>query len=450
MSFEFIRDQSFSNARNCLIITNGSGSGHIQATASIHADLNLQYKELNIFPVDVLKTSYGNTIGNWAIQSWNSKQTKEDVAGLNNYLHYQWVDEYILSVIVFIAFVFKLVLSKIDVVVNTQPIGNKAIIRAVRFTNWLNRIFKKDKTIIKIAMILTELPTDKTLNFFPPIKKLSRSDRAVFKLIVATKPILEKDQTEEAFWQKHCNLSLAKGQVQYDLPPLRPAFRFLKPDQEINQLSLRYESEEELTLMQESCNQLKPVNGKKSVTLNLKKNDKVMTLMLGGQACFEATQLYVEKMIELAKPHSNEANENEGLTRYLFVFCGKHTPGQDTLFKKICEIVKREKSKGNLPENFKVVPVTHQTDEEIAPMMAVSTLTLTKAGGLTALEVNALVKGKIFIHASDKDAPNNPSEEDLMETGMPIWEAGNAEYLKIRKGASIVTPISFGMNVKVI
>ena len=75
---------------------------------------------------------------------------------------------------------------------------------------------------LKLEKIVTELPTDSVVHFFKPIKGLSRNDRSFLKLI-STAPLLDENQTADAFWQKNCGLS--ENEVCYESFPLRPSFK---------------------------------------------------------------------------------------------------------------------------------------------------------------------------------------------------------------------------------
>lgn len=428
------------NAGNCLVVSNACGAGHIQATESIEKAITVRNKAhkkaLNVFTIDFLKASVGNWIGQKSIDSWNGKQKREDVAAINKYLNYQWAEEWFLGIIVFFAFLFQLSKYNVDTVITAQPLGIKAIIRAVRVRNWFNRCFYPSRKQIQVTMVMTDLPTEKTRNFLPPIKRLSANDRKVFKL-VTMKPLLAPGQSQEQFWNKFAGLSLKKGEVYYDGAPVRRAFRELDPAKEIPQLSVKYASDEELKLMAATCGEAlhrKAADGK--IVFDISPDDKVISLMLGGHACVEATKQYVQNLMRcLSKPGVSQQKH------YLYVYCGKHGVGEKaSLFKQIHDLVQAERLAGRLPNNLHVVPVTYQGDDEIAPMMARSNLTITKSGGLTAMEVHKVVQKKIFLHATLKGATETTPEEELMDKGMPVWEAGNADYLRKMKGAAIVTP----------
>lgn len=154
--------------------------------------------------------------------------------------------------------------------------------------------------------------------------------------------------------------------------------------------------------------------------------------MLGGQACIEPTKDYVR---ELLKQYQQQQTSEKV---YLFVFCG----GQANLFQQIHDIAIQENA--HLSQ-LKIIPLAYQTDEEVAPILARSNISITKSGGLTSMELQSVAHGRVLIHASEKyiEPGRKVTEEELLEKGMPIWEAGNARYLQASKKAQIVTPAIF-------
>lgn len=424
---------------NCLILSDECGTGHEEATKSIMASLEKANRSgLKVIKADVLRTTFGNCIANKAIRDWNDKLKREDVKALNNYLKYQWVDEWVLSIITFFRFLIYLSWNRIDTIISTQPLGTKAIVRAVRVVNWLRRCCCCRGQQIKYSMVLTELPNEKTLNFLPPVKRLNANDRKVFRLI-ALKPLLGRAKDEEEFWQKNAGLSKKKGEVIHDKPPLRHAFSLITPGQQISSLEVKYGSDPtELKLMGETCGDdlsTRAANGK--LAFDIEPDEKVMMLMLGGQASIKATKQYVEHFIKRFKPSSTIHKKH-----YLFVFCGKHAAGQNSLLQQVHDIVAKARRNNQLSDQLCIVPLSFQDGEQIAPLMARSDLTITKSGGLTAMEVNAVVQRKIFLHAS-YDAITNPSESELIAKGMPMWEGGNADYLCKMRGATVINPQTF-------
>jgi hypothetical protein len=354
-----------------LFVSNGCGGGHIQAVNSLEKQLSNCRPELRSKVIDVYKNSFGETVGNLVIDRWSRQQKEGDVAGLNNYLKYRWVERYLLSIFVFLGFLAALLKNDIDVVVNVQPFGVEALLSAVRVVNCIRRIFGfKKRTQIKIHMVLTELPNAQTTNFFPGIRALSPSNRKYFTLY-STQPLLKENQTEEEFWQKHCGLSMKE--VVYDAFPVRQGFFDQQKLSRPQSLQVQEKSEENRRKILRLC----PDSAREEedgLKFDLHPEDTVLSIHLGGQACVSAAKQYV-----LFRIKDKELRPNK---EYVFILCGDNT-GEESLFSQIVEMANSE----GIPDNLRIVPLTRQTDREIASILARSDKAIIKSGGLTSMEV---------------------------------------------------------------
>src|SRR5262249_15319177 len=86
---------------NVLFMSNGCGGGHIQAVNSLQAQVTEKRPGLNCTTIDAYKSSFGNYIGDRVVSRWTRQQKEGNIAGLNNYLNYRWVERYFLSIITF-------------------------------------------------------------------------------------------------------------------------------------------------------------------------------------------------------------------------------------------------------------------------------------------------------------------------------------------------------------
>lgn len=428
--------QSLPEKGNLLLISNGCGSGHIQAASSLITQLTVDRPALHPTTIDVYKHSFGNWIGQHVIDTWSRQQKEGDIKALNHYLNYQWVERWILSIITFFAFLVALLKYDVDAVVDVQPFALGALLSAVHVVNFVRKIFgQSHRQPIKVSMLLTELPNPDAVNFFSNIKALSSSDRDLFRL-VTTKPLLKEGETEEEFWKTHCHLSLAKGQVVYDDLPLRPAFSKQKTLPRPDALSVLFSSNEEKEKMMKVFGEEKIQEEEGKLIFPLEETDRVFSILLGGQACIPSAKAYLLKKLEMIR---NETSSNA--KELLFVLCGKYE-GEESLFSQICHLVEEERKKGTFPERARVIPLSFQTDQEIAPLLARSDQAIIKSGGLTAMEAYEVPPQEILIHAMSSQ--EELSEDELIRVGMPIWEGGNARYLQNTRGARVVTPKTIG------
>jgi hypothetical protein len=56
------------------------------------------------------------------------------------------------------------------------------------------------------------------------------------------------------------------------------------------------------------------------------------------------------------------------------------------------------------------------------------------------MELMSVAQGQIWIHSETR---HGTIDEKTLEKGMPLWEQGNASYLKKKKGARFITPETF-------
>ncbi|MCH9614456.1 MAG: hypothetical protein SP1CHLAM54_15840 [Chlamydiia bacterium] len=136
---------------------------------------------------------------------------------------------------------------------------------------------------------------------------------------------------------------------------------------------------------------------------HLTSQDRVLTIMLGSQPTSKAILAYLKAL--------------EGLDLdKIFVMCSHQ--------EKLLETVRK-----NSPDH--VIGLGPQPASAIADLLIHSTYTLTRSGAITSQELLHLANGTILIHSETGDL-----------CGMPEWEAGNALYLKEKKGAKLVTPMT--------
>lgn len=420
---------SLASKQNILIVSNGCGSGHIQTEKYVTNVLRDRNLGINIVPIDVYKNAFGETIGNYVIENWAQKQREGDVAALNGYLSLQWVDRYFLCIFTFTTFLYKMLKEDVDAIVTVQPISTGALIAAARVANFINWFFGIKNEKVTVTMVLTELPTQYTENFFYGLRCLSDEDRSIFKLVTAP-PLLEDGEDEATFWQRTCALPL--GNIECVSPEELPVRSAFKKQYETNlpvRLKLKASSDQ-LAAMQK-CAGLNFDQEGEEIIVPINTSDDVATIRLGGQSCLEAAKSYVNTLMDKAHHVNNR--------QFIFVLCGGDR-GPDSLFQHICNLVDTKRQEGGY-ESVHVVPLAFQEDIHIAPLVHRSNQDFIKSGGATAMELVALPpQGSIFIHAAPPQGSLAAEEEELMTEGMPMWEAGNARYLKEFLDAQIVSP----------
>ncbi len=193
-------------------------------------------------------------------------------------------------------------------------------------------------------------------------------------------------------------------------------------------IKVRYKGGEELQMMKSSFER-GPIHAsvkEKEVDFRVMPEDRMFTILLGSQPANESTLNYVKKITAIAKEYPK-------MNTYLFAFCGDHLEGEETLFKKVSDLVGKMK---DYPKNVSIVPFSFQSEHVIAPLFFRSDVTCTRSGGQTAMELMCVGTGEIWIHSEAKKG------RDILE-GIPGWEAASAVYLQKLHGAKIVTTDTF-------
>ena len=419
MKFFFKKRPSISSEKKYLIITTSGGGGHLQAAKAKKEEICQTNPNAYFIEKNIVETAGGKYLGKFMIDwIWNTAQRKGSVKALDLCAYSIPLFDILFWIPVFFQILNLLFQEGVDEVIDTQPMSTSSIISA---TYLYSKLTKKRVLVHKI---LTELPTHYSSHYLKPIKKLSSKKRELIKLIT-TKPLLSENESEQTFWEMLAKLS--STQIVYDQLPIRSSFKnvLINPQSCLN-LRFAFKNEEEKTLL---CKALSLSNYKvdgQILDLKLESDDHVTTIMLGSQPMQEATLDYVKNFIELVKTYNHKQNF------YLFIFCSDKKYEPIPLQKRIFSMIE---SFENFPSNLIVVPMSSQTDEVIAPLYGKSIATITKAGGITSMELLVASKGKIWIHHEIPDALNTK--------GMPRWEYGNALYLQKIKGASLTTPKTF-------
>lgn len=421
--------KSDKNHKKILLLTFAAGGGHVQAAKAKALRALRENPNASIIQKDLFVDCVSKPFGKLIALIWNFSQKKGYLKVLTIFNQNLLLADFLCWLPIFFRIFSILMKDDIDQVIDTQPVGTSAIIKAIRCTKWL-----KKKPIV-LEKIVTELPTDQILYFFKPIKALSAIDRTCLQLIT-TAPLLKKDQTAEAFWQKNCRLS--EKDVSYEDFPLRPLFEKYKNYQnktyERMRIQIQFSSLHEKQLIENTIKKgtATPEIYLDHIALSIEPEDKVSTILLGSQPTEEATIKYVTNFIAMAKKMGNQ-----NIRHQLFVFCNQHSEQKNSLLKRIHDLIQRVKE---FPQNLNIIPMCFQGDDVIAPLYYRSNATFTRSGGLTAMELMTVAQGQIWIHSELKITPLN--KLDLCR-GMPVWERGNAYYLKAMKGAEFITPDTF-------
>ena len=413
--------------KNLLLITSSGGAGHLQAAKAQALKVLSEQPNTQIIQKDILIDIVSKLFGKGFVFLWNASQKKGNIRCLMFLLKNIPIADFLFGTFIFLKVFYLILKEDIDQIIDTQPIGTPAIIKAIKLAS------KISGKSLKLEKIITELPTNTVVHFFKPIKNLAQNDRCFLKLI-STFPLLKDNQTAEIFWKKNCGLS--EKEVHYESFPLRPAFRkYINIKRNYTkrmEISICVNSSEEKFLIADTMKRgsLYSEIYLDRIKIKIEPLDTVFTILLGSQPTEEATLKYVNKYID-----SMYRLQMVKKRYLLFVFCNTHCKHKNSLLKRVYTLVRK---KNHYPKNLNIIPMCFQSDEVIASLYHRSDATLTRSGGLTAMELLSVAQGQIWIHSETRRGVINNKKN--LARGMPIWEQGNAFYLQKKKGARFITP----------
>ena len=414
--------------KKLLLITSSGGAGHIQAAQAKADKARSDYPDLKIIQKDILIDWVGKRCGKLFVYIWNLSQKNGSLKMLRFLSKNIPLADRLFWPCIFYKALSTMIREDIDLIVDTQPLGTSAMIKASKVA----RYFTGKKLVIE--KVITELPTEKVLHFFKPIKGLSQSDRTFLKLISHV-PLLCCNQTPDAFWMENCGFR--EEEICYENFPLRAAFEMYrsKLNVAIRRMKIDIKAknciEQSLISSAMSLGNLEKESYLGKIRITIEPTDRVATIILGSQPAEGATIEYVRHFIKLA-----QKTGNQGLRCLLFVFCDHYLERQSSLLYRVHRTLHSAK---NYPKHLSIIPMCFQDDDVIAALYYRSDATFTRSGGLTSMELMAVARGQIWIHSETKGA----FEQERLCQGMPIWERGNAYYLEKKKGARFITPDTF-------
>ncbi|MBI3508975.1 MAG: hypothetical protein HY069_05025 [Chlamydiia bacterium] len=415
--------------KKVLIITSSGGGGLLQTANAKEQEIREADPTAIIIKKDILKDWFGGFFGHLFAEFWNVGQRTGHVWILKLILHvFHPIFDYTCWPFVFFRALSTFFHEDVDRIIDTQPCGTFPILHALQIFN------KRRKKTVCVEKVLVDLPTAKATHFFRSIKRLSPGCRQWIR-VVTIPPLLEKGETAQEFWLKHCRLT--EESIQYEEPYVRTAFRRVKgkprSDKPIS-LMVRYKSEPELAWM-------KKIFGRSSIEAHIQPGeihfkilpkDRVITVLLGSQPAAKATLNYAKRFSELAQ------NQNLSGNTHLFLFREPYIEGESSFLTQMAEWLDTIHP---YPAHFSLIPFGFQSDDVIASLFHRSDLTCTRSGGQTAMELLSVSTGEMWIHSETKG--NEEFSDEQLLKGIPGWEAASAVYLQRVRNAKIVTPEIF-------
>ncbi len=422
--------------KRILILTLTAGGGHIQAAKAKYIETLAAHPDATILERDILFDWIWKYFGLFAKHLWGDAQAKGNIFLLVCLAFALKLADYLCWIPFFLNALSTCQKFKIDKIIDTQPLGTSAIIKALRIIKW------RTGKVIEYEKIITDLPTEEAKHFFGGIKSLSVKDRPFIK-VLTTRPILKTGETEEQFWIAHCNLPLSS--ILYAPLPLRPAFFQFGMEANSNPmteelvLDISIASPEDLHLTYKtlSYGSLDAKRTKNHISIPIQPDDKVALMMLGANPNPKAVLSYTNNFIRILQKKQYSYRKD-----IFFIFCSSQVSIRPNLRQQILSLIQKTK---NYPVGLTIIPISHQNDLIVAPLLHRSDATLTRSGGLTSMELLSVAHGKIWIHKepAPQTLPKFIPRTHTFSEGMPPWERGNARYLELKKGARIITPDTF-------
>ncbi len=411
--------------KKLLIITSSGGGGLIQTANAKEQEALTKDPHLVIVRKDLLKewTPFPSFCTNF----WNEAQQKGKLSAQMICVYGQPIVDFFFFPWRFYHALRTFFREEVDAIIDTQPMGTSAIIKALRIYN------KARGKGVKVEKVIVDLPTTKATHFFRPIKKLSKKHRRLLS-VTSVPPLLEEGETAEEFWQKTCGFS--EKEINCGEVYVRQAFhqyKGKKRSEKAMAFKIGMKTAEELRLMRKAFERgpIRVEVREKEAEFHVEPESQMYTVLLGSQPAKTATLNYVKKIAQIAK-------ENPDVITHVFAFCADHKEGEESLLKQVSDFAT---SLIDYPKNLSIIPFPFQNEQAIAPLFFRSDMTCTRSGGQTAMELMCVGTGEIWIHSEAK------AGQDVLK-GIPGWEAASALYLKKLKGAKIVTPDSCVPHLK--
>ncbi len=413
------------SGKRVLILTHSGGGGHLQAAIAKHQEL-LDDGYTHIIQKDIFIDFLGRPIGASILGAWNVCQTHGHITSLYFLSMCTRGIDFLVGIPFFFHLAINLYKYDINTIIDTQHVGTKAFIRAIRLiSKWKNKQIYYEK-------VLTDLPSPKCRHYFKPLLKLSKKDKD-FIHIATTEPDFS-GSTEEGFWKKYTGLSL--NNVVYKNFPLRRAFKHSYKGKKPLHLTFNtYTPEHTHLICKCLCYGSMPFKRQRN-SLSFTFTDETLSLITLGS--FPQKSVMIEYMLHYISQKNLYCKERKEV---FFILVGPQKSSQSYYQSILDELAKIE----DYPKSLTIIPLAFQDDTCLAPLYYHLDFIIAKSGGLTTMELLQSVEKNIFIHDNPRPIFSNilsvltKSDFDTM----PPWERGNANFIIAKKNAKLITPESF-------
>lgn len=437
-----------------VIITASAGGGH---TAVAHYE-----KERSVDDEVTIIDFYDwipNFLGKKQALKWEKARQKgcyETSIRLNQF---QWIAEILFGPFIFFG-VFKALShcgKGCQEVVTTQPIGLKAILKAVRAHNW----WKEEA--IWVTLIFTDMPTEKCHHYIDPVRSLKEKDKQTLKIKLPSVWGSDEEMAKDLKELFDFPLSRLERLEVKDFPVLKvhkdPRLTDFIPGKSCT-LKIAYnEWEKELADTIPNLEQILQKQREK-YAIEVGEKDLCFLLMLGSIPQEKAIFAFSQAFIDLGK------HLDASFTSKIFVFVATGKTGcEEQIFKKLADELKTQ----TIHPNIVIIPIPYLDPFNLASI-ATRSFVFLRPSGLSSMEAMArdwVCKGKqgelfvLWLGIYDSKTKRQLKRKELDEYTLqkegvepvvvPFWEGGNGEVLvKTIRAKKVVLPGIFDAVLEIV
>lgn len=414
-----------------------------QATAKIRPAGSLKpcRDAREVIMIDVMNSyaTFLPSIGRACTEGWNKAQEAGDIKKQRKLVGQQWLADRFFFISAFVYFVLQIISRPTlpTKIIVTQPLMLSAMVAAVRFVNFFQ---PKGMGIKKIDLYMTDFPTNEAIHFFGALKRnVDNADMIKVHAPAPSRKDLEQFGGDTSqFWEFHTGIKNLN--VKITEMPINAEYKKANLPLPGEACTLEVKAQvpkEKEFLGVEAIGQTKKYE--------IAQEDQVGIVMLGSQPTHQSIEEYVLGMIAAAKTAHREGRVPEHTT-YLFVATGPKDKNMDKkgLYARTIALVEQHQQALS-DANVEIVPFTGQPAMRI---MGRADKRWTRSGGLTTAEHLEMKKremdrAQILIHTQEpenfkermkeklaKGLTEDEAEQAIRNEENPLWEGGNAKYLR--------------------
>ena len=457
--------------KGVLVLESSGGGGHIAVAKQVVSELEAEGgvsagDHQSIYRKNVMDDFLGKRMTNAMVGPWNQAVREGNVEKQRSMLKKRHLGEMVVYLPIFMGTLFTLASMKTPPikVITTQPLGLKAILKAVATYNKIMAFKHKSWTPVLVEQKLTDLLTPRAIHFVAPLKSLSPTERQQLILQIPGDEADFKDMVKDLLGDGFHKVKYTGNKGL----PVNPLFlseeleAYLPGEAVIIPLnSLTQEQENRIRRVPNLAPSLgetvKDDKELSTVDYHINGSDQLHQLMLGSMPSEPNVMNFVAASLYLAQ--CAERRGHKPPCHHIRLLCGRDVDNNPSLFKQTCDVLSEYDRDENIPEWLKICPLPFQAPVNIAKGGMRANQYFSRGGGATSMEHIAMSRMKANTKSlSGSDAGHIcivgegtkqcENSEELLKHDFPlVWEAGNAEFLKDHCGAKVTNRFNFLENL---